>query len=382
MLIPALALLAVSQNVLAGSTPKPTVDISWVAPSTVQLSWTAVTGRVYSVESSADLSTWKTVGLGNMDSLTDSVDGVARKFYRVSSNAPPELAAIGDKKVRVGEALKFSLSASDPDGDALSFGASNVPQGAVFDPQTSLFSWTPTAGQEGTYASVRFSVSDAGNPKLWEYEEITITVGSVPPEIIVTWPRGGQRLEAGDIDSIEWVSKGEVGETVHIDFTPDGGATWYVIKETAPNIGYYNWVVPDFPSDDCWVAVWSEDESVYGLTDDAFTIHQSTFVVWSVYLVAGDGQYLGDCTTDILVWDSIWNELGPYGSVDSWTSIWNPVSVYGSDYSDLSPWDRYALDPPYIFVNDQYIASLSTNYLISDAVHPEDFFDWVEWIGY
>jgi hypothetical protein len=98
--------------------------------------------------------------------------------------------------------------------------------------------------------------------------------------------------------------------------------------------------------------------------------------------VAGDGRYLGDCTTDPYVWDSIWNELGPYGSTTSWTSIWNPLGIYGSDYSDLSPWDPYALDPPYIFINDDYVASLTTNYLIWDAIYPEDFFTWVEWIGY
>jgi hypothetical protein len=323
-----------------------------------------------------------------MNSWTDDLAKATRRFYRLSSNSPPELGVIGDKTAHPGQKLQFGLAATDADEDSFSFGASNMPEGAVFEPESGMFTWTPTQAQEGTHVSVRFSVADSGVPKLSDYEDVTIVVGQVPPEITVTWPRGGQHLEAGTIDTIEWTSKGAVGDTVHIDFTPDGGETWYVIKENAANVGYCNWIVPDqvavpeLPSDDCWIAVWSEDESLYGLTDGAFSIYESVYVVRAIYLVAGDGQYLGDCTTNPYVWDSIWNELGPYGSIASWMSIWNPGSIYGSDYSDLSPWDPYALDPPYIFVNDEYVASLTTNYLIFDAVHPEDFFDWVESVGY
>ena len=366
----------------------PLVDIAWVDASTLELSWAAQPGRIFSIQYSDDLSTWKTIGLGNVESFTDEVTGLTRGYYRVSSNAPPELDSIGDQTVPPGETLRFAVTASDSDGDTLSFAASNLPDGAVFEPESGLFGWTPTPGQEGTYVSVRFSVADSGQPQLSDYEDITIIVGEVAPEIAVTWPRGGQFLEAGTVEAIEWVSTGDVGQIVHIDLTPDGGETWYVIREEAANVGYYNWIVPDswivpeLPSDDCWIAIWSEDESIYGITEDAFSIYDSAYGIGSVYLVAGDGEYLGDCTTNPYVWDSVWNEFGAYGSLTSWTSIWNPAGIYGSDYSDLSPWDPYALDPPYIFINDEYVASLTANYLIWDAIHPDDFFDWVDWIGY
>jgi len=372
----------------SGASPRPLVEIFRFDASTVKLFWAGDPSKVFALQYTDDLSTWTTAGVGKMSSWTDDLANATRRFYRLSSNSPPELGSIGDKAAKPGEKLQFTLTATDPDGDAFSFGASNMPEGAVLDPQSGVFTWTPAQAQEGSHVSVRFSVADDGVPKLSDYEEVTIVVGQVPPEIIVTYPRGGRHLEAGTIESMEWSSKGNVGDFVHIDLTPDGGITWYVIKENAPNVGYYNWIVPDhstvpeLPSDDCWIAVWSQDESTYGLTDDAFSIYETVLEIWAIYLVAGDGEYLGDCTTNPYVWDSIWNELGPYGSIASWTSIWNPGSVYGSDYSDLSPWDPYAFDPPYIFVNDEYVASLTTNYLIFDAVHPEDFFDWVESVGY
>jgi len=366
----------------------PLVGISRAGESGVKLTWTAEDERVYSIQYSDDLSTWWAIAMGNMDNWTDQVEDLTKGYYRISSNAPPELISIGDQTVRPGRMLQVTVSASDPDGDDLFFGVSNMPEGATFDPETGVFTWTPEGDEDGTSVTVRFSVTDGGTPELSDYEDITILVGDVEPEIIVTWPTGGQRFEANAVEAIEWVSKGDVGDVVHIDFSPDGGETWYVVKEDVPNVGYYNWIVPDsfeveeLPSDDCWIAVWSEDETIYGLNDEAFSIYETVFVIWSIYLIAGDGEYLGDCTTNPYVWDSIWNELGPYGSTTSWTSIWDPLSIYGSDYSDLSPWDPYALDPPYIFINDEYVASLTTNPFIWDAVYPEDFFDWVESVGY
>jgi hypothetical protein len=96
------------------------------------------------------------------------------------TNHSPLLGAIGDKTVNGGEALTFTVEATDPDGDALTYSASNLPQGASFDPATWNFSWTPTSDQAGVYPNVRFQVSDGS---LTDSEDITITVNSVvqPP---------------------------------------------------------------------------------------------------------------------------------------------------------------------------------------------------------
>ncbi len=91
----------------------------------------------------------------------------------VDVNQSPLLASIGNRSVNEGELLQFTVSATDPDGDALTYSASNLPSGASFTPATRLFSWTPTSGQAGTYSNVRFEVSDG---VLTDYENITITV--------------------------------------------------------------------------------------------------------------------------------------------------------------------------------------------------------------
>jgi hypothetical protein len=93
----------------------------------------------------------------------------------IMSNRPPELAPVGNKIVDEGQLLSFTISATDPDGDPLTYSASNLPPGASFDPSTQTFSWTPGYDQAGTYANIHFEVSD-GTASV--FEEITIRVNN------------------------------------------------------------------------------------------------------------------------------------------------------------------------------------------------------------
>jgi hypothetical protein len=97
----------------------------------------------------------------------------------VTIDQPPVLNAIGNKSINEGATLSFTISATDADGDALTYSASNLPVGATFDPATRTFSWTPSLSQAGVYAGVHFKVSDG---QMTDYEDITITaIDEVPP---------------------------------------------------------------------------------------------------------------------------------------------------------------------------------------------------------
>ena len=97
-------------------------------------------------------------------------------------NRAPVLDPIGNKSVYENQTLTFVVTASDPDGDNLTFSAWNLPSGASFDPDTQTFSWTPGFGDAGTYTHNMFEVTDGS---LNYFEDITITVFNVnrAPEI-------------------------------------------------------------------------------------------------------------------------------------------------------------------------------------------------------
>lgn len=96
-------------------------------------------------------------------------------------NQAPVLGAIGSQTVNEGVELSLMISATDPEGDALSFTASGLPEGASFDADQSRFSWTPDYTQAGSF-SVTFSVADAA---LSDSETVVITVvnSNQPPTI-------------------------------------------------------------------------------------------------------------------------------------------------------------------------------------------------------
>jgi len=100
-------------------------------------------------------------------------------------NSPPVLTPIGNRTVQVSDRLVITVTATDPDGNILTYSATNLPSGASFDPTTHTFRWTPK--KTGVY-QVTFTVTDNGLPQKSASETITITVGAInnPPVFNMT----------------------------------------------------------------------------------------------------------------------------------------------------------------------------------------------------
>lgn len=77
-------------------------------------------------------------------------------------NRPPVLLPIEPITVDENQPLEFALQGSDPDKEdkgKLSYFAEGLPEGATLEPQTGLFSWTPSFDQSGTY-NITLGVTD------------------------------------------------------------------------------------------------------------------------------------------------------------------------------------------------------------------------------
>lgn len=124
-------------------------------------------------------------GQSDSESITITVAHVDRA---------PELTSIGNKDVEENELLSFTISATDPDGDAVTYSAKNLPDGATFTPSTATFSWTPGYDSSGNYDNIEFVATANG---LSDSENITITVGDYnrPP---VLSSIGSQSVDEGD----------------------------------------------------------------------------------------------------------------------------------------------------------------------------------------
>ncbi|MBF0532952.1 MAG: tandem-95 repeat protein [Candidatus Omnitrophica bacterium] len=92
-------------------------------------------------------------------------------------NRPPEFAALSDQTTDAEKEFSLTIAATDPDGDAVTYSvAPNLPNGAVFDPLTQKFTWTPANNQGNITWPVKFQVSDGS---LNVQKVINITVNKV-----------------------------------------------------------------------------------------------------------------------------------------------------------------------------------------------------------
>ncbi|MEM9387504.1 MAG: putative Ig domain-containing protein [Pseudomonadota bacterium] len=77
-----------------------------------------------------------------------------------TNNAPQIAGAPTATGVPEGDSFAFTPTASDADGDTLTFSISNAPAWATFDAATGALTGTPSTSDAGTYAGITISVSD------------------------------------------------------------------------------------------------------------------------------------------------------------------------------------------------------------------------------
>ena len=135
-----------------------------------------------------------------------------------------------------GEPIEFPLSVTDLDGDPLAAWVDQLPPGAVLDPVTLTFRWTPDFDSAGTYQSVAFNVSD-GIHTVTAATTFAIAPGDQPPTLVLPPDR---IVREGD--RIRMAIRG---------FDPDGGSVEFsshLLPPGAtlhPTTGVFDWT-PDF----------------------------------------------------------------------------------------------------------------------------------------
>ena len=93
-------------------------------------------------------------------SLSDSLPAFAISVTSAPTNSAPTVSGSPATSVTAGQAYSFQPSATDADGDVLTFSIQNRPSWATFSPTTGRLSGTPTASHVGTYGNIIISVTD------------------------------------------------------------------------------------------------------------------------------------------------------------------------------------------------------------------------------
>ena len=163
-----------------------------------------------------------------------------------TGNNAPTISGNPITAIDIGSAFSFTPTASDPDGDELTFSINNQPSWADFDKNTGKLSGQPALGSVGTYASIEISVSDgkarSALPKFAisvdQVGTISTTLNWTPP----TQNEDGSALMDLAGYKIYWgTTPGQYTHSVKIE---NAGMSSYVVENLTP--GTYEFAATSF----------------------------------------------------------------------------------------------------------------------------------------
>ena len=161
--------------------------------------------------------------------------------YNVSNTSvlidtAPVFTSISSQAVEEEQNLSFTVSATDSDGDALTYTATSLPSGALFSEDT--FTWTPSDGDAGSYVA-SFEVTDG---YLTDTMNVSITVTPMNhiPEISLFEPADGSVFKEGSIIDVNVAATDDDGDSLDYSIEINGSVvsttsnyTWYTDYESA-----------------------------------------------------------------------------------------------------------------------------------------------------
>ena len=157
-----------------------------------------------------------------------------------SSNSSPVLTGFPGNSVTIGELYSFQPDASDPDGDALSFGIQNKPAWANFDTTNAQFSGVPLLGDEGAYRDITITASDGTDTSSLAFSVTVTSIGSASVTLSWTPPTenedGSALTDLAGYNIYYGDSAGTYPNWIRID---NPGMSTYVVGNLTPKTYYF-----------------------------------------------------------------------------------------------------------------------------------------------
>lgn len=102
-------------------------------------------------------------------------------------NSAPRISGMPATTASTGSTYAFTPTATDADGDKLTFSVSNLPSWASFNTATGQLSGTPAATQAGTYSSITIAVSDGKSTASLPAFAIAVAQASSSYAVTLSW---------------------------------------------------------------------------------------------------------------------------------------------------------------------------------------------------
>lgn len=165
-----------------------------------------------------------------------------------TGNAAPTISGNPPGVVTAGQAYSFAPTASDSDGDTLTFSASNLPSWANINSGNGRISGTPADGDVGMYAAISITVSDgSASDNLGPFSIEVLAQGASTGSATLSWTAPTQNEDGSALTDLAgyklyWGTEpGSYPNSVTID---NPGITTYVVENLTA--GTYEFVATAF----------------------------------------------------------------------------------------------------------------------------------------
>jgi hypothetical protein len=122
--------------------------------------FSTATGRLAGTPTSANVGSYANIVIAVDDGEATAQLAAFSIVVNAAPNGAPVISGTPPTSVTAGSAYAFQPTASDPDGNTLTFSIANKPSWAAFSTTTGRLSGTPTASEVGPYADIVITVSD------------------------------------------------------------------------------------------------------------------------------------------------------------------------------------------------------------------------------
>jgi putative Ig domain-containing protein len=177
-------------------------------------------------------------GGGGGASSTPTASGGTTSQSRL--DLPPTISGNPLDAIVYGRTYTFVPTASDPQGDGVSFTIANKPAWATFDSGTGMLEGTPEAADVGSYPDIKISVTDGLYAVAMRSFAISV-VSTAAGSIMLSWDPPTQRDDGTPLTDLAgyrlyWGTA--LGHYPNLASIPNPGVATYVVDEL-PSGTYY-----------------------------------------------------------------------------------------------------------------------------------------------
>ncbi len=210
-------------------------------------SWASFNNSTGQLTGTPGFSTAGTYG-GIKISVSDGAITAALPVFSITvsnTNRAPVISGSPATSVTAGNNYSFTPTASDSDGDTLSFTITNKPAWAQFNTSTGTLSGTPANSDAGNYSNIIITVSDNASNKSMNAFSIAVSAAQTTFKVKISWVapntyKDGSFLPISELSGFRVYHGTSATNLVMISDIKDNYATSHVVLNLSAGTHYFS----------------------------------------------------------------------------------------------------------------------------------------------